>query len=253
MITQHDNYDIVDLDTTNLTAEEENGVYTKLGKMIFEQTITHSKQRIKWIKSLKKWFEDNENTTLDHTTDLPSAVDIATPVPEIVLPVKKRRRTINNHLQCDFCGKASSKVRYHAMTLTFNNINNNRVATNFCGPSNHSKNSHCFIAYCKWVNSFNLSRGLPYIIQRVYTNQLQPKNHVTDTECHNCGAAEEGTSNTLVKVPTGCYDNIYDPKLDALGYQMFCKDTNCLEKFVQYIRNPLTNTPCIMKHIKFML
>ena len=171
----------------------------------------------------------------------------------------KQKRKISRpnrivQLQCDFCGKTNMNVKHHA-TASF--PINYGSATNFCTLKNRNRNSRCFSNYCKWFTSFNLSRGLPHIVQREYALQLQPKINAYDKACHNCGAEEkdmeEETSTKLIAVPTGAYDDTYTPKLDALGYQMFCKDKNCLKQFVSYIRNTLPNTPYIMKHVKFVL
>ena len=136
---------------------------------------------------------------------------------------------------------------------------------NFCRPNNRIKDSRCFTAYCKWVNSFDLSRGLPHILQRKYAHQLQSKKIFTDFICHYCGTKEkkrkkntthENTASTLIKVPTGSYDT-HRPLLDSLGYQMFCRDTRCLKQYIESIEclqlGKKHTRPYIMNHIKFVL
>jgi len=165
---------------------------------------------------------------------------------EMVSPAKWRiKKHRHTYLQCDFCGVQNVKVKH-----------NNGSAMNFCKPDNRNKFGHCFSNYSKWITSFNLSRGLPHIVQTKYAQQLQPKNHVTDTVCHYCGV-KEGASTKLVKVPTGTYDDTSNPMLYTLGYQMFCKNKDCLRKFVESmerLRQGRKHTsPYIMKHMEFIL
>ena len=240
------------MDLCNLLTEKE---IEHLGVTIYKRARAVNKKINAMTKRYSEQFQHISST--DSASDVSSSsTPIATTFEQQVLShtTKKRRKTA--YLQCDFCGKQSVKVRHHAALSL-----NDGAATNFCRPDKRSENSRCLTNYCKWINCRSLSKGLPNIMQRKYADQLKSKTHFTDIACHYCGAVEEmETSTILVKVPTGAYDDSSSPKLNAMSYQMFCKDKKCLEQFVEFIQclqqgtlHIIKRTPHIMKHVTLAL
>ena len=207
-------------------------------------TLKVRMNRIKWLKRIKKQF----NTTYSHPTfNSKPEISAVAMEQQLVSPSnQKLNKAKRIYLQCDFCGKRNAKVRYHDALSSLNN----KTATNFCRPDNRSKTSHCLTNYHKWITNFDLSKGLPHIVQRKYAKQLHLQNRSIDTECHYCGANKK-TSAELTAVPTSIYNTGYST-LQTMRYQVFCKNNTCLKRFVQFVQNPLPGIPHIMKHINIV-
>jgi len=150
-------------------------------------------------------------------------------------------------LQCDFCGKINVNVKHHG-DQSF------ASATNFCRPNDRSKASRCYKNYAEYISRQRFSKNLPYIVQKEYvTHQLQPKkNRLIDDACHYCGTDISKNATATQLVQTYAYRlssyavDVYKTMLDQLGHQVFCKNKDCFEQFVEFIQHP---PPCKYPHI----